>query len=125
MDKQTLDYSKMSPDEILKELQAKLSSVMVNLNEYEKTMKPTKIKNKHKNKELLKKMPEVEKALDLAFENQNLIPSEQLEKFWKDNANFLVMKDLYEKFNKLKEDFEKNCPDSAVLYSTDSTTTNG
>jgi hypothetical protein len=125
MDKQTPDYSKMSPDEILKELQAKLSSVLVNLNEYEKTLKPTKTKNKRKEKELLKKMPEVEKVLELAFENQELIPPEKLEKFWKDNANFLIMKEFYEKFNKLKEDFEKNCPDNAVLYSTDSTTNNG
>jgi len=114
----------MSPDEIMQELNAKLTSVMVNLNKYEAIMKPTKIKNNRKKKELLKKMPNVEKALDLAFENQNLIPPEQLEKFWEDHANFLFMKDLYEKSKKFKEDFEKNCPDTAVLYSTDSTATN-
>jgi len=125
MDKLPPDYSKMSPDELMDELKAKLSSVMVNLSEYERVMKPSKIKNNRRKEELLKKMPEVEKALDLAFENQYLIPPEQLEKFWQDHANFLVMKDLYEKAKKIKEDFEKNCPVTAVLYSTDSTATNG
>jgi len=70
-------------------------------------------------------MPFAKKALDLAFENQDLISPENLEKFWEDHANFLFMKDLYEKSKKLKEDFEKDCPDTAVLYSTDSTATNG
>jgi len=125
MDKQSPDYSKMSPDEIMEELKAKLSSVMVNLNKYEAMMKPTKLKSNIRKKELLKKMPDVEKALDLAFENQDLIPPENLEKFWQDHANFLFMKELYEKSKKLKEDFENNCPDTAVLYSTDSTATNG
>jgi len=125
MDKQPLDYSKMTPDEIMEELKAKMSSVLVNLDKYEKMMKPTKIKNTHRKEELLKKMPEVEKALDLAFENQDLIPPEKLEKFWQDNANYLFMKDLYEKAKKLKENFEKNSPETAVLYSTDHTATNG
>jgi len=50
MEKLPPDYSKMSPDEIMEELKAKLSSVMVNLNKYEAMMKPAKIKHNREKK---------------------------------------------------------------------------
>ena len=126
MDNQPPDNPQMPPDATLKELIAKMTAIRDTLAAYEPGMPPRELKHIRSEEDMIKKMPFVKKALDIAFEHQELITPEFLEKFWEDHARFLTMKDLYEKSKKLKEKLEEICPEAAdTPYKTESTTTNG
>ena len=107
------------------ELLAKMKEMLGALNSYEAEMPRRKRKHIHNEEDMKKKVPFAKKALDSAFEHQDLVSPEFLEKFWENYASFLTMKDLYEKAGKLQDQLEKLCPEAAIPHSTDSTKTNG
>jgi len=108
----------------LEELIANMTAIRDTLAAYEASMPPRELKHIRSEEDMIKKMPFVKKALDLAFEHQELITPEFLEKFWEDHARFLTMKDLYEKSKELKEKLKEICPEAAgTPYKTESTTT--
>ena len=93
---------------------------------YEAGMNHRELKHIRNEEDMIKKMPFAKKALDLAFEHQELITPEFLEKFWEDQARFLTMKDLYEKTKELHEKLKEICSDaSETPNKTEGTTTNG
>jgi hypothetical protein len=104
----------------LEDLKAKIIEIMDTLFQYETN--PHELKYIRSEEDMIEKMPLVEKTLDLAFEHQELLPPGFLEKFWENNARFLIMKDIYEKSKNLREKLEKICPPGALPpYKTDST----
>jgi hypothetical protein len=123
MNNQPSDDSEMPSSAELNELIARMRKMKDTLAEYAAGMNPRELKHIRSEADMIKKMPFVKKALDLAFEHQELITPEFLEKFWEDHARYLIMKDLYESSKKLKERLEEICPETAKIpYKTDSTT---
>jgi len=114
MNNQPPDDPQMPPNVSLKELLFKMTEIRDTLAAYEANMPPRELKHIRSEEDIIKKMPFMKKALDQAFEHQELITPEFLEKFWEDHTQFLNMKDLYEKSKEL------NLPSK-----TQSTTTNG
>jgi len=126
MNNQQPDDPQMKPNASLEELIVKLEAMRDTLDAYNANMPPRKLKHIRNEEEMIQKMPFIKKALDLAFEHQELITPEFLEKFWEDHTRFLNMKDLYDKVKELTEELEKICPEAAKLpHKTISTTTNG
>jgi hypothetical protein len=126
MNNQPPDDPQMPPDESLKELIAKMTEIKNTLAVYETNMPHHELKHIKNEKDMLEKMPFMKKALDLAFEHQELVTPEFLERFWENHVQFLNMKDLYDKIIELQKRLEEICPEAAKLpHKTTGTTTNG
>jgi hypothetical protein len=129
MKNQSPDDPQMTPNGVntsLEELIARMAAIKDMLVAYEASMNHRELKHIRNEEDMIKKMPFAKKTLDLAFEHQELITPEFLEKFWEDQARFLTMKDLYEKTKELQEKLEEICPDAAKTPNkTEGTTTNG
>jgi hypothetical protein len=126
MNNQPPDDPQIQPDAPLDEILAKMQAIRDTLAAYEVNMPRHELKYIRNEEEMIQKMPFMKKALDLAFEHQELVTPEFLEKFWKDHVRFLNMKDLHDKFKEITKEIEKIFPEAANLpHKTTSTTTNG
>jgi hypothetical protein len=72
--------------------------------------------------DMIEKMPFVEKALQLALENQELFPKAFIDKFWENYDRHLTIEALRDSSNKLMERLLEICPEAAVPYLTEKTT---
>jgi hypothetical protein len=107
-----------SPNEaLINEIEGKLKVLM--------DANPRKLKHIRSKEDMIEKMPFVEKALQLALENQELFPSALIDKFWEDYDRFLTMNALFESAKKLEERLLEICPEAAISHKTENTTTNG
>lgn len=116
------DPQKLSKAKI-DELTARLTAINDQLAPYAAGVNPRELKHIRSEEDMIKKMPFVKKALDLAFEHQELITPEFLEKFWEDYAYYLNVKDIYEMSKKIREQLEQIFPEAVEPYKTEGTTT--
>jgi hypothetical protein len=110
--------------EKLDELIAGVKKARDMLAPYAKGAEPRKRKLTKSEKEANEKFLIAEKALELAFDHQELLPPGFLEKFWEDKVRCLQSRELYETNKQLLEMLEQICPEAANYPSTTKGTTN-
>jgi hypothetical protein len=126
MKKKPPDDPALPPIELINEWTAKLKEITDKLAKYSAGIDPSKNKYIRNEQDMIEKMPFAEKMLELAFEHQELVTPEFLEKFWRHHVDYLNMKEFHDKSKMLKETLEELFPDIAKLpHKTDNTTTNG
>jgi len=126
MNNQPPDDPKIPSKAKLDELLSKMTAIRDMLAPYAAGVNPRELKHIRSEEDMIQKMPFVKKALDHAFEHQELTTPEFLEKFWQDYAYFLSVKDLHEKSKKIGESLEEIFREAAgIPYTTERTTNNG
>lgn len=108
----------------LEKLTAEINAIKDTLSEQAAAAGGRELKHIHNEEEMNEKMPFVKKMLDHAFEHQELVTPEFLEKFWGDYAGFLYLKDIHENAKKLYEIVKEMYPEIAGIPGKTEGTTN-
>ncbi|MDR2729903.1 MAG: hypothetical protein LBB81_03280 [Treponema sp.] len=125
MNKQQPSDPGSSPEVLIKEIETRLKTLMEAFAKHQAGAKPHELKYIRSREDMIEKMPFVEKALQLALENQELFPPAFIDKFWESYDNFLNMGALYDSVKGLEKRLLEICPEAAgILNETGTTTTN-
>jgi Zn-dependent M32 family carboxypeptidase len=98
----------------LEDMKFKFESIKKTLEKYPPDAfpdhEPKYIRNKQ---DMIEKMPFVEKTLQLALENQELVPKELIDRLWDSYDRYLTFRNLAETFEKMQERLLEICPEAA------------
>jgi hypothetical protein len=123
MKKQPPSEPEMPREALLKNLTADFIKIRDALAKCSADMPPAReLKYIRSEQDMIEKMPFVEKALQLALENQELFPKDFIDKFWENYDRRMTIEALQDSSNKLMERLLEICPEAAVPYVTEKTT---